>query len=90
MALLLCAALTVALAIYVFYPEKQAAPQRDKPRLDYLFERRAAIEDNLRDLRFEHTAGKYRDEEFETERATLEGEAAAVAEEMRKLGNVHL
>ena len=85
MALLLCAALTLALAVYVFYPEKQAAPQRDKPRLDYLFERQAAIDENLRDLRFEHRAGKYRDEEFETERAALEAEAAGVADEIRKL-----
>ena len=55
------------------------------PRRVYLEERKAVIYDNLRDLSFEHRAGKYRDEEYNFERAALEGEAAAVMVELEEL-----
>ena len=80
--LIACTVLTLALAGYVFYPEKRVAAQSQKTRLEYLEERKAVLYDNLRDLSFEHRAGKYRDEEYAAERATLEAEAATVVAEM--------
>ncbi len=85
MSLLFCLLLTAGAAAYVFYPEKQVARQREKTRGEFLEERKAVLYDNLRDLNFEHRAGKYRDEEFEAERAALEREASAVVEEMDAL-----
>jgi hypothetical protein len=70
------------LAVYIFFPEKRVTAQREKTRLEYLEERKAVIYDNLRDLAFEHRSGKYRDEEFFTEQAALQSEAAEVVAEM--------
>ncbi len=77
--------LTVLLAVYIFYPERHVTVQREKTRLEFLEERKAVLYENLRDLHFEHRAGKYRDEEYSTERQTLETEAAAVVAEMQEL-----
>ncbi len=84
-ALLACIGLTLALAIYIFFPAKKVAAQSEKSRLEYLGERKAVLYDNLRDLNFEHRSGKYRDEEYTTERDALEGEAADVVAEMDTL-----
>jgi hypothetical protein len=81
-AIVACVILTVAIALFIFFPEKKVTAQREKTRLEYLQERKAVIYDNLRDLAFEHRSGKYRDEEFFAEQAALEGEAAAVVAEM--------
>ncbi len=84
-ALLVCAGFTLVLAVYVFYPETRVASQSQKTRLEYLGERKAVLYDNLRDLQFERSAGKYSDEEYAMERATLEDETAAVVAEMDTL-----
>ena len=85
MVALACVLFTAVLAAYVFFPERTVAAQKEKTRLEYLRERKLAIEDNLRDLRFEHRAGKYRDEEFSLEEEALEREAVEVALEMDAL-----
>jgi len=84
-ALLACAGLTLAVAVYIFFPAKKVAVQSEKSRLEYLGERKAVLYDNLRDLNFEHRAGKYRDEDYATERTALEGEAADVVAEMNTI-----
>ena len=84
-ALLACMALTLAVAAYIFFPAKKVAAQNEKSRLEYLGERKAVLYDNLRDLNFEHRAGKYRDEDYTTERTALEEEAADVVAEMSTL-----
>ena len=84
-ALLLCAGLTLLCAVYVFYPEKRVAAQREKTRLEFLEERKTVLYDNLRDLRFERAAGKFTDEEYAREETLLEGEAADVVAEMDTL-----
>ena len=78
-------ALAVTAAVYVFRP--QAAPElvATKTQLDYLRERKEVIYDNLRDLNFEYRAGKYPIEDYDTQRASLEGEAAAVLGEIDRL-----
>ena len=79
------AALMVALFIYTFWPENVFASQREKTRLDFLLERKEQLYENLRDLNFEYRAGKYPQEDFETQRAQLENEAAVLLAEIEHL-----
>ncbi len=88
MTALVCALLTIALVVYIFYPETRIAAQTEKTRLEYLRERKDALYDNLRDLNFEYRAGKYREEEYEAERATLENEAGTVLGEIDLLEGI--
>jgi hypothetical protein len=58
----------------------------EKTRLDYLRERKDVIYENLRDLNFEYKAGKYPEDDYGAQRASLEAEAATVLAEMDSLG----
>jgi hypothetical protein len=78
-----CLALAVAVMLFVFYIQPDAsdlAPRRTK--LDQLLERRDALYDNLRDLRFEYRSGKYSEGDFEAMKTGLENEAALVLAEI--------
>jgi hypothetical protein len=77
--------LLFALFIYTFWPENAFASQRQKTRLDYLLERKEQLYENLRDLNFEYKAGKYPEEDFQTQRAHLEAETAGVLREIEQL-----
>lgn len=80
-----CVALAAATLIFIFYIEpdpSDTAPHRS--RLDQLFERRDTIYENLRDLKFEHRAGKLSESDYEEMRRTLETEAALVLAEIEK------
>jgi hypothetical protein len=77
--------LTVALLFYTFWPENVFASQREKTRLDFLLERKDQLYENLRDLSFEHRAGKYPEEDFQAQRALLENEAAMLLAEIEHL-----
>ena len=85
MILAVCALFTVALFVYVFYPDRNVAAQRVKTRLDFLEEQKIVLYDNLRDLNFEYRAGKYPEEDYTAQRATLEAEAAQVLSEIERL-----
>jgi predicted nuclease with TOPRIM domain len=85
MILAVCAAFTIALFVYVFYPERHVTVQRVKTRLDFLEEQKAVLYENLRDLNFEYRAGKYPLEDYTAQRATLEAEAAQVLAEIERL-----
>ena len=74
--------LFLVLLLYILWPEKNAAVQRQKTRLDFLEELKEQIYTNLRDLNFEYQAGKYPEEDYAAQRAILEKEAAAVLAEM--------
>jgi hypothetical protein len=78
-------ALALVLFLFTFWPEKHAAVQRQKTRLDFLEELKEQIYLNLRDLNFEFQAGKYPQEDYAAQRAILEGEAAAVLKEMDEI-----
>lgn len=83
---LACIALAAATLVFIFLIE----PDRGNPaplrsHLDRLLERRDTIYENLRDLKFEHRAGKYSAGDFEEMRQSLETEAALVLAEMEKL-----
>jgi hypothetical protein len=85
MILAVCALFTVALFVYVFYPDRNVAAQRVKTRLDFLEEQKIVLYDNLRDLNFEYRAGKYPEEDYTAQRAALEAEAAQVLSEIERL-----
>ena len=85
MILAVCSIFTIALFAYVFYPERNVAVQRVKTRLDFLEEQKVVLYENLRDLNFEYRAGKYPDEDYTAQRATLEAEAAQVLAEIERL-----
>ncbi len=81
--LIACIALAVATLIFVFYIEPDAADSAPhRSRLDQLLERRDTTYDNLRDLKFEHRAGKYSDADYEEMKKAIENEAALVIAEI--------
>jgi hypothetical protein len=85
---ILCGAvLAILLFVYTFWPERHAAVQRQKTRLDFLAELKEQIYANLRDLNFEYQAGKYPAEDYAEQRGILEKEAAAVLAEMDVLSS---
>ena len=81
-----CALLAAATIFFIFTVRPDAsdsAPHRTK--LDQLLERRDAIYENLRDLRFEYRAGKFSETDFEETKRALEVEAARVLSQMDEL-----
>lgn len=90
MTIFACAALFLGIFIYVFYPQKKTEEQTQKTRLEFLRERKEAVFENLRDLNFEHSAGKYPEEDYLAQRAAMENEAAQIVAEIEFLeGNFH-
>ena len=82
-ACLLLAIATVLFVLNVRIDSSDSAPHRTK--LDQFLERRDAIYDNLRDLRFEYRAGKYSEKDYEEIKQALEIEAACVLADMDTL-----
>lgn len=82
MSTLACGLLLLALFGYIFWPERHVEAQTEKTRLDFLEERRDVVFDNLRDLNFEYHAGKYPEEDYAAQRASLENEAAEIVAEI--------
>ena len=83
---LCCVAIALATLWFVFAIKLEPsdfAPHRSK--LDQLLERRDAIYENIRDLRFEHRAGKFSEEDYEEMKRALEIEAARVIADMDNL-----
>jgi hypothetical protein len=82
---ILVACILLAAAVLVFVFNVQLEPSdtaAHRTRLDQLMDRRDAIYDNLRDLRFEYRAGKFSEDDFEETKQLLEVEAARVLAEM--------
>jgi cbb3-type cytochrome oxidase subunit 3 len=82
MIIVACIVLLIAVFAYVFWPERNSARQPEKTRLEFLEERKQVVYDNLRDLNFEYRAGKYPEEDYTAQRASLENEAAEVLAEI--------
>lgn len=80
-----CFLFALALFVYVFYQPGAIAHAPNKTRLSYLEERKEAVYENLRDLSFEHNAGKLSDEDYEQQRSGLESEAAVILAEMEDI-----
>ena len=85
MTLLLCSLITLAVLFYVFYLPGKLQLGPEKTRLSYLRERKDAVYENLRDLNFEHKAGKFTESDFESMRSGMEAEAARILAEIEKL-----
>lgn len=88
MSTILCGLLLIGVFAYVFWPERHVEQQTEKTRLDFLRERKELLYDNLRDLNFEYRAGKYPEEDYAAQRATLENETAEVLAEIESLETV--
>jgi len=81
--MLLTAAACGTLAVAIFYWVFTAAPapaeaSAGEVRRQALNERKSAVYENLKDLHFEHLAGKLSEADYERTRAMLEAEAARV------------
>ena len=85
MSLFICGVLTLASLYYVFFFPGEVFAGEEKTRLGYLRERKEAVYDNLRDLNFEHKAGKVPEADYQSMRASLEEEAAAIMAEIARL-----
>jgi hypothetical protein len=85
LAILACAMVTLGTLSYVFYLPGRLQMGPDKTRSAYLQERKDAVYENLRDLNFEHQAGKLPDQDYQSLQASLEQEAAGILAEMAGL-----
>jgi len=74
-----------ALFVFVFYPAEATEAGVEKTRLLYLYERKDMVYENLRDLNFEHKAGKFTEADYDAMRGSLEAEAARVLAEIDTL-----
>jgi hypothetical protein len=83
--LFVCAVFTTAALYYVFFYPGEVYAGEEKTRLGYLRERKEAVYENLRDLNFEYKAGKVPDVDYQSMRASLEEEAAAIMAEIARL-----
>jgi hypothetical protein len=79
-----CILLFLCLA-YVFWPQPYASVVVEKTRVGYLLERKETVYENLRDLNFEHRAGKYAEDDYQVQRVALESEAAGILSEIDSL-----
>jgi len=80
-----CALLALAALAYVLSVPAEISSGPAKGRLAFLRERKEVVYDNLRDLNFEHKAGKLSAADFESLRGSLESEAAALLAEITEL-----
>jgi hypothetical protein len=84
-AFLVCALLTLCVLLYVFYLPGTFEMGPEKTRLAFLRERKDVVYENLRDLNFEFKSGKFPEADYQSMKASLEDEAAAILSEMARL-----
>jgi hypothetical protein len=80
-----CALVTAAALLYVFYLPGKLYLGPEKTRASYLRERKDAVYENLRDLNFEYTAGKVPDADYQSLKSSLQDEAATLLAEIARL-----
>jgi len=81
-----CVLLAAATLVFIFNIHSDASDSpAHRTELDRLIDRREAIYENLRDLRFEHRAGKFSEKDYEETKQLLEIEAARVLADMDRL-----
>jgi hypothetical protein len=88
LAVILCSAFAAAALIFIFLPSRDPDTGVDKTRLEYLYERKEVVYDNLRDLNFEFKAGKFTQADYDGMRLGMEAEAARLLAEIEKLESV--
>lgn len=82
---LLCVAVAAAAFLYVFHVPETTISGPEKTRAMYLRERKDVVYENLRDLNFEHKAGKIPEADYASMKNSLEEEAAAILAEISRL-----
>lgn len=82
---LLCVAVVAAAFFYVFHVPEMTISGPEKTRAMYLRERKDVVYENLRDLNFEHKAGKIPEIDYASMKNSLEEEAAAILAEISRL-----
>ena len=85
MTIAICLLMGAAALFYVFYLPGKLYLGPKKTRAAYLRERKDMVYENLRDLNFEYKAGKVPDADYQSMRASLEEEAAAIMAEIARL-----
>jgi len=80
-----CLMVVVASLFYVFYLPGELFVGPTKSRAGYLRERKDVVYENLRDLNFEHKAGKVPDADYASLRSSLQDEAATLLAEIARL-----
>lgn len=81
----LCLAVGAVALFYVFHVPESVSTGPEKTRAAYLRERKEVVYENLRDLNFEHTAGKVPEIDYQSMKSSLEEEAAAILAEISRL-----
>jgi hypothetical protein len=81
----ICILFLLAVLFYIFYIPGSLYLGPEKTRVSYLRERKDAVYENLRDLNFEYRAGKVPDADYQSLKASLEDEAAALLGEIARL-----
>ncbi|HTT23995.1 MAG TPA: hypothetical protein VMG82_34035 [Candidatus Sulfotelmatobacter sp.] len=81
----LCILVLIAALFYIFYLPGSLYLGPEKTRASYLRERKDAVYENLRDLNFEYRAGKVPDADYQSLKASLQDEAAALLAEIAHL-----
>jgi hypothetical protein len=82
---LLCVVVAAAAVYYVFHLPESVSSGPEKTRVVYLRERKDVVYENLRDLNFEHKAGKIPEVDYVSMKNSLEEEAAAILAEISRL-----
>ena len=82
---LLCMAVSAAALYYIFSVPQMTVSGPEKTRAMYLRERKDVVYENLRDLNFEHKAGKIPEADYVSMKNSLEEEAAAILAEISRL-----
>jgi hypothetical protein len=80
-----CLLVTAAALVYIFKLPGTLYLGPERTRASYLRERKDAVYENLRDLNFEYKAGKVPDADYQSLKAALEDEAAALLAEIARL-----
>jgi len=80
-----CGLFAIAALFYIFYVPGSLYLGPEKTRAAYLRERKDVVYENLRDLNFEYKAGKVPDADYQSLRASLQDEAAAILAEIAHL-----
>lgn len=84
-AIAICALVSIAGVIYIFYLPGKLFLGPEKTRASYLRERKDAVYENLRDLNFEFKAGKMPNADYQSLKSSLQDEAATLLAEIARL-----
>jgi hypothetical protein len=85
---IICSAFAAGTLIFIFLPSRNTETGVDKTRLEYLYERKEVVYENLRDLNFEFKAGKFTEADYDGMRLGMEAEAARLLAEIEKLESI--